>query len=180
MNPHERQERDRLGVLLKLAPQIADGKDKICLYIGASKSRFQLGTWLHEMGYSITLVEVYPENAMYYAKDKRISKVVCADILLIASPIKSDIVVWWHGPEHVTKREMNHILPKLEFSARMGVVLATPYGKYIQGRAYGNPWERHLWHPMPEDFESIGYKVGTVGAIDTGPESCIVAWKETS
>jgi len=176
MNPHEKQERDRLRVLLKLVPQIADGKT--CLYIGASKSRFQLGAWLHEAGYEITLIEAFPENAAYYTKDERVSKVVCANIIAIADTIgHPDIIVWWHGPEHVTRQEMGYVLPKLESRARIGVILATPYGRYVQGKAYGNPWERHLWHPMPEDFE--GYEVETIGEPGDGPQSCIVAWKET-
>ena len=177
MNPHKRQELQRLELLLSLAPQIADGQGKTCLYIGASKTRFQLGMWLHEAGYDITLIETFPENAAYYAKDKCVSKIVCANILVVADTVKTDLVVWWHGPEHVTKEEMYDVLPSLE-RATMGVVLAAPYGKYIQEEVYGNPWEKHLWHPMPEDFK--GYETGTVGRVDTGPRSCIVAWKESS
>ena len=49
-----------------------------------------------------------------------------------------DIVLWWHGPEHVKKEEFADILAQLKSKARLAVVVGCPHGQYRQGASYGN------------------------------------------
>jgi hypothetical protein len=54
-----------------------------------------------------------------------------------------------------------------------------PFGKYIQGAEYGNPFEEHLSDIYPNFLHKIGYQTETIGKQDE-KGSNITAWKYTS
>jgi hypothetical protein len=87
-------------------------------------------------------------------------------------------VVWWHGPEHVKREELAATLARLEAMADI-VILGCPWGVYPQGDYGGNPHEVHLATLLPEDFETLGYEVTTLGKRDD-PASNLIAWKRSS
>jgi len=59
------------------------------------------------------------------------------------------------------------------------IIFACPFGRYPQGAAYNNPFERHLTTFYPQDFVSLQYTFSTIGLKDT-PGSHILAWKKTN
>jgi hypothetical protein len=148
------------------------------LYIGASKRAHCLQE-LWEAGHEITLLEAWGDNAAMYFDDRRVKHVrvgLAQEVDRAALPYyKYDVVFWWHGPEHVGYTELNTTLDSLEATAPW-VILACPWGKYIQNKTGGNPYEEHLSHLYPEMFKARGYETATLGQKDV-KGSNLLAWR---
>lgn len=151
------------------------------LYVGASRRRQETLHLFVGKRYKVAVVEVWPRNAMYIARHiGGVGEVICADVRNL-TPLRLqlfDVVMWWHGPEHVPVQDLAPTLLNLQALARHVVVLASPWGRYEQGAEYGNPYERHhcpLYQPL---FGELGYNTSTLGRKDT-KGSNLLAWLRT-
>lgn len=57
-----------------------------------------------------------------------------------------DIVLWWHGPEHLVELEIEPTLFMLRSVAKDWLVVGCPNGYLEQDEVYGNPHETHRSH----------------------------------
>lgn len=161
-------------------PDLFDTPYQSVLYVGASHLRQHFLLELVEKYKHITILEIYSDNIKYLTEkytDKKISiiqgDVRDADKLHLD---KFDVCVFWHGPEHLHKEEVQKILDKLESLTKHLIVLGMPYGHYLQGSEYGNDYETHCWDIYPEDMANLGYSVNTIGKADD-TLSNMMAWK---
>lgn len=166
-------EEQRFDQIRRNIPSFITGEFKDLLYIGVNKVRFQFNDYLHELKYNITLLEVYTINLETY-----LDKYTCinADITKFETDEMWDVIMWWHGPEHISKEELKPTLQKLERMAKKLVILGCPWGKHIHGAVDGNPYEPHINHIYPSDLMKLGYSVESIGVQDK-KGSNILAWK---
>jgi len=169
-------EKDRLKQIRGLIPDVFEYKS--LLYIGASPNRAELLSAFEAAGYRILILEAWGDNARILAQ--RGHDVVHGDVRQIGKHIsgKYDIVLWWHGPEHLSLIEAGFVLGRLEAYANIMVVAGSPHGKYEQGAVDGNPHEKHLCELYPDSFRSIGWKAEAYGMPDV-KGSNLIGWKRT-
>jgi hypothetical protein len=154
------------------------------LYIGANANRRQMLDLFVARKFRIDILEIWPENAAEVAAWNAgegagaISKIHIGDVRLFERPAGYDVVVWWHGPEHIERSELPAVLGRLERTARGMVVLAAPSGRSPQGDAYGNPHERHRAALYPRDFRDLGYRINILGKTDRDGSN-LLAWKRS-
>ena len=70
-----------------------------------------------------------------------------------------DVILHWHGPEHLERQAFLDCLPALLAHSDLLTILGCPDGEEEQGQAYGNPFEEHLSFWSEEDFRSLGFEV---------------------
>lgn len=180
MNEHEAHAQ-RVTQLNTLLPGLLQpcSWPNTCLYVGATPWRFQLGRELHEAGYELTLLEVDKDNAYYYAGHPWLSGGVIHGDVCEFNPSRCwDVVVWWHGPEHIELSQLPDTLARLELNAEQLVVLAAPWGENWQPMVEGNSHQEHKAHLQPQDLQNLGYQTATLGVqgdLSTWPH--ILAWK---
>ncbi len=131
---------------------------RAALYVGASVERCYHANELDAAGYSLTLVEAYAPNAQHHKARGLFETVVQGTVQDLPDLPHFDLVMWWHGPEHVERASLPRILAHLEELAPL-VVLGCPYGEYRQGAVGGNEYEIHRWSIYPDDLERLGYTV---------------------
>ncbi|MGD2119980.1 MAG: hypothetical protein PVG66_16605 [Chromatiales bacterium] len=90
---------------------------------------------------------------------------------------KFDVVLHWHGPEHILKEEYLEALPNIEAAAEKMLILGCPNGLEEQGAAYGNPYEEHISFWTEDEFQKLGYQ--TISVQDKVPGH-LTAWKQFS
>jgi len=89
-----------------------------------------------------------------------------------------DVVIWWHGPEHVRH---DLVLPTVDrlvaaFSPKV-IILGMPWGVHCNTeRDFENPHSYHISTWFPKDWLGHGYSVATSGAPNT-PGGHITAWR---
>ena len=166
-------EEQRFDQIKRNIPSFLTQEFKDLLYIGVGKYRFQFESYLNNLNYNITLLEAYSSNLKKY-----IGKyvVINADITKFETGDKWDVVMWWHGPEHISKEELKPTLEKLERIAKKLVILGCPWGKYLQGTIGGNPYEVHKAYLYPKDLLKLGYLIETIGRLDR-VGSNMLAWR---
>lgn len=181
MNEQEAWQQRLVLAHRELPELFAGGKGKAVLYVGASPRRFQLGRELFEAGYEITLLEAHKLNVESYSGHPWLKNTIHGDVRSLGETIcgqKWDAIIWWHGPEHVTKEEGKIVLSQLERLTKRLMVLGCPWGQNRAGPAYGNPYEEHLSHWYVKDMEKLGYETRTLGEKDNPSTWChIMAWK---
>jgi len=152
---------------------------KTLLYIGASKARAEMLSYFIEKDYNIAILEAWSENVLYYRKQliKKLS-IIQADVRNVSKiPLANfDVVMWWHGPEHVEKIILSQVLNELYKHTNKILILACPWGRYVQQAVKGNPYEVHRSHLYPEFFKELGFKTSTLGKKDRRGSN-LVAWK---
>jgi len=162
-----------------------------CLYVGAkvyeagSKRGFQIGADLLGAGWQVDVLEAHRPNAVSFRKlikDGRCPVgVVHGDVRniddLIAPLPVYDLVLHWHGPEHLHRSEVEPSVNRLVRRSCGAVVVACPWGKYEQGPAERNTFERHLCHLDTVDLEALGFACSTIGVKDTPKTSNLMGWK---
>lgn len=76
-----------------------------------------------------------------------------------------DLLLWWHGPEHLPFTDAISLLARLASPHRPvpAVAIACPYGHTKQGALCGNPYEVHACGLLPEDFDRLGFAVSVCG-----------------
>lgn len=80
---------------------------------------------------------------------------------------KFDVLLHWHGPEHLERKEFLDLLPKILGNTQRMVILGCPNGPEEQGQAYGNPFEEHISFWSTEDFAELGFQ--TISVADKKP-----------
>tara|TARA_R100000951_G_scaffold105093_1_gene98672 strand:+ start:157 stop:696 length:540 start_codon:yes stop_codon:yes gene_type:complete len=70
----------------------------------------------------------------------------------------ADLLMFWHGPEHLLKEDFLSILPKLEEKYQK-LIFGMPLGEEPQGKAYGNPHECHISAWESQEWRDLGYEV---------------------
>jgi len=146
------------------------------LYVGA-RERTQLLELFVDAKFRITVLEAWAPNCALLRKRQDIHEIIQADIseLVTKTDRAWDVVLWWHGPEHVESQLLRRTLQDIKKIARYMVVLGCPWGIYPQDSLYSNPYEVHVSHLYPEFFKELGYSTETLGRKDT-PGSNITAW----
>lgn len=150
------------------------------LYVGANMKRMELLGLFVKAKFRIDIIEIWPVNikelSAWNEKHKFIRAIRQGDIRNMEIPETYDVVMWWHGPEHIEADRIKDVLERLEKIAVKILVLGCPFGVYKQGAEYGNPYETHHIHFTPEFFEERGFSVETIGTKNI-PGSNIMAWK---
>ena len=113
---------------------------------------------LHKINFDI--IEIYSENCMNIRKERNL---FCyewdiTNIKNLQCP-NYDIILWLHGPEHISWDAFLDCRSDIENKANYAVLYQAPIGMYEQGALYGNPYETHVSTLYPEMFENIGYDV---------------------
>lgn len=151
------------------------------LYVGASCDRQQMLKDFRNRNFIIDIVEPFKDNYEYCKLIPGIRKVYDDTIQLYASRTENykqyDVVFWWHGPEHISDKEVERTFNQIEAMATKLVVLGCPWGKYEQGPIKGNIYEIHKTDWDVKDFESMGYKTSTLGQKDVSGSN-LLAWKK--
>ena len=110
-----------------------------------------------------TIIERYAPWAEELKKEGL--NAVCADVCEFIPPTENSLLLWSHGPEHVTKERFKKSLPKL-LELYNNVFIAMPYGIWEQTSSI-NPYEEHKWHAYPKDLKELGFEyVDTNGPMD--------------
>jgi hypothetical protein len=154
------------AIFSKLVPSLFNYES--ILYVGASKQRMNFLTDFRKRNYQITVLEAFKENVDYLKRFSWIEKVFLGDVRSFKFPAKKkyDVIFWWHGPEHIEKKDLEKTLKKLESVCKKVVVLGCPFGVSEQGEAYGNSYERHLSFLDGTEFTKLGYDVEYLGEKD--------------
>jgi hypothetical protein len=168
---------DRLKTLHEI-PGLMTGSGTL-LYIGARLPDGLRGIpELKEAGYEVTILEVWPKNvAALREAGWNVIEGSAQDAPEILAGRRFDVVFWWHGPEHVVKKELPKVIDGLKEITGRILVTGCPWGEYDQPPLCGNPHERHVSHLNPEDMIKAGMpETRTFGVKDTAYPSHITAW----
>jgi len=176
------------GKSVKRKRQIADIPHvfdyRTLLYIGASPNRFELIDEFFYAGYEIDVLEIFEPNVKALeAMNRRwkiFKNIMLGDVREVEQILKHryDVIVFWHGPEHLGLLDFKPTLRKLEDFALRLVICGCPWGDYPQGAVKGNRHEKHRSSLFPADFQSLGFNVSTIRK-HPGRGSNLLAWKET-
>lgn len=173
---NENEESTRRLQFLKCLPNLLDKPGRL-LYVGGHL-RFgralQMTGLFKDAGWTIDIIEAFPENVMQLNEVKWINSVIFMDVRLFQSTDKYDCVMLWHGPEHFEKAEIPTLLSKMRSYADL-IIFGCPNGKYEQDDVYGNPYERHLSTWYKEDFKELGMQSDAIGIPDAR-QGNIIAW----
>lgn len=155
------------------------------LYIGGNTKRLECLAGFYFRHYIIDILEIWEPNIkdLIEANKKHhifrnIIKGDAREINKIDSINKAtyDVIMWHHGPEHVTRDQASKVIKKLEKMAKEMVILGCPWGKYEQSAVYGNPYEEHKAFFKEPFFHTRDYAVHT-GIRKKIRSSNILAWK---
>lgn len=171
--------RERLGLLQVFIPELFHEPGTV-LYIGAYNRRFWGSGALYQAGNEITVVEIWEpfiEGLKASRFSKRAAHIVQGNVCdLPELPHEQyDYALWFHGPEHVTKPDFQKARKQLEARARC-VVMTCPWGRFVHGVAYDNPYTEHKGHYNPSDFIKHRYRIACIGRPDH-PGSQLQAWR---
>jgi len=169
-------EPEELEMLKKYAPDLFVGTMGQLLYVGANQLRPpHHANTLFNAGWHLDLLEIFPGNIEHHRRGPLFRNIILGDVR--TAPIadnRYDIVMWWHGIEHIPKQDAEMALANLERWAADLVVLGCPNGDSPQGPEYGNDAEIHQWSVYPGDLESFGYEVEAYECVG---RRHLLAWK---
>jgi hypothetical protein len=155
----------RTESLKRLVPRLFEYRT--ALYVGASCVRFDYGEDFIKSGCHLTVLEAWKSNVECLKKISGIT-VVQGDVASATFPDKSfEVVMWWHGPEHVAMGDLVSTIRRLEKMSSGLVVLGCPWGINPQGDLGGNPFEEHRSYLGEHLFSELGYTVECLGEPDT-------------
>jgi hypothetical protein len=177
--------------LLKFVPGVM--KCETMLYIGANPRRFELMDlfWAEAPQMFVDVLEAWAKNVdglnRLNAKYKIFNNILHGDVREVPNFFINnfagesldmyDVVMFWHGPEHLEIDEIPSVLHGLEFLAKKYVILGCPWGNFPQKDVGGNPFEEHKSVLYPADFAEYGYETRTIKKPDKRGGH-ILAWKE--
>jgi hypothetical protein len=160
--------------LLRSIPDILDCKT--ILYIGISQEREEILRLFKNKNFKITIIEAWKPNVE--ALKPKYPDIIWGDITdpeIMASLPQCDIVMWWHGPEHVKKKDLPDLLGALRKKALKFAVVACPWGIYKQGAVKGNPYEKHQSYLYPDFFRDQGWMTSVIGQKNVRGSN-LIAW----
>lgn len=70
----------------------------------------------------------------------------------------SDLLIFWHGPEHILKEEFLAKLPEIEKKANKLIIFGMPDGFEPQGATKGNEWQNHISGWTVSEWHELGYE----------------------
>lgn len=158
-------------------------KNSSVLIVGTGDTEAQYSEWPRVLlscgADSIKYIEVFEGNCRKFAN--REYEVIQCDIRNIDNIIEKgrfDLLLWLHGPEHVTKEDMIVVFGKIWDLTNKGFVVSCPFGNYYGSSMVGdNIYEEHLQPNMIlSDFDMIGCNFLTIGEINT-PKANIIGYK---
>jgi len=153
------------------------------LYIGASPSRFELIDEFFYAKYKIDVLEIFEPNVkaleIMNRRWKIFNKIMLGDVRKVEEILQHryDVIVFWHGPEHLDLLDFVPTMKKLEDFAKRLLICGCPWGDYPQGPVKGNVHEKHVSSLYQMDFQRIGFKTSTLRQPGRG--SNLLAWKKT-
>jgi len=169
----------RLNQLREKVPELFN-EPRTVLYVGAMKKQHQCVEELKEAGCTITLLELVEGNCEYYEGKGIFDHIICGDVREVDqhfTPDSFDVVLWWHGPEHVDRKDVEPSVAKLEKIATKLVVLASPWGK-TRKWTYSIIGREHLSALYVDDYLNMGFNVATLGEADRWRKGTqLLAWK---
>lgn len=161
---------------------------KTLLYVGAHPDRIEMIDIFYDLGYEIDVLEIWEPNVKdlielnekYHIFRDIIWGDIMDDIWRGSSTGEPyDIVMFWHGPEHIKREQLPKLILNLESYAKHYVIMAAPIGRYKQGPIDGNPYETHETFLHPHDFEEFGYSVDCLRKKKPRGSN-MVLWKKLS
>lgn len=159
----------RQNQLEALIPEeLNDGHKKRMLYVGGHLRygrNLQISSFFRSAGYTIDVVEIFHDNCVQLNNLQWLNRIIEGDIRNFEPYFTYDLVVFWHGVEHLPKEEVKPLLEKMKTYANT-IIFATPNGRYEQGEVYGNPAEEHASTWYKEDFEALGMTASAIGEPD--------------
>lgn len=102
-------------------------------------------------------------------------RIFLGDIMDVCIYGDYDCILFWHGPEHVQKRDFMNNLDNIEQKAKKVLFFGMPLGEHRQRAVYGNPHEEHVSTWYPQDWIDLGYSV--IPVIDSTWKPHITAYK---
>lgn len=173
---------ERLRQLLRCIPDLFDYRT--LLYIGANAKFHRLVPTFCLAGYTVDVVEPFgpyiEELQRLNTKAKYFRRIVQGDARALNAAAgldaQYDVVLWWHGPEHVDQVEVSPILTQMASRARKLAVIGAPHGRMDQEAIDGNEQQRHRWNCMPAAFELSGWTVSTLWP-KPHLQSHLIAWR---
>jgi len=154
------------------------------LYVGASPSRFELIDEFYYASYKIDVLEIWKPNVeslrILNRRWKLFNKIMLGDVRRIEEILQHryDVVIFWHGPEHLGRLDFAPTIRKLEDFAKHLLICGCPWGDYPQGPVKGNPHEAHASSLDPWQFKALGFNTSTIRR-SPGRGSNLLAWKKT-
>lgn len=133
-------------------------------------------------GYIVDILEIWPPHIEYIRKwnekHKKFRNIIEGDAEYLNRVVKEkyDVVMFWHGPEHLKRENFGIVLEKMCCAAKRLVIVGCPLGEYKQSKVMGNPYDRHLSSFYPDDFTSLGWNVLAVVKDNVYGEGNIMAW----
>lgn len=117
------------------------------------------------------VLEIHAPNVVALRDHTNIQKIVQGDIRKIDKYKELDsyydIITFWHGPEHITKKEFKNTIPLIMAKCN-AFIIGAPWGKWPQGSIGGNPHEVHKTSWYPKDWEESGFNVYTFNTSKHG------------
>jgi len=175
---------EREKCVKRCIPDLFSGKYESVLYVGANQKRQHFLNFFEESNYKrIVILEAFKENYKFLkkkfeTKQPNVHQVIWGKVEEIEKFTLEpfDVIFFWHGPEHLPQQQIEPTLKMLESISNHLVILGMPFGKYVQGPEYGNPFEVHLSYIYPSLLHKYDYLTKTLGNQDE-KGSNITAWK---
>jgi len=140
-----------IGKLIDFAPRSV-------LNIGLrNTSNLDVYRWCETNRILFCTVEIHKPNSEFI-RAEHLGFLQEGDVYEIARGLPQfDLVLWMHGPEHLTVQHLGETLNALEAAAQKAVIIQMPEVPETTPFLHGNPWERHLSHPPREYWVGRGY-----------------------
>jgi hypothetical protein len=152
-NYHNKESLNHCSEIKKKLDGIFEKSDSILIVGWRSDSDAGFIKHCTDNGKQLTIVEVFPKNVESIPTNV---EAIQADIREYKVSKPYDLFLWQHGPEHVTKIDVNNFLRSYSHLFKY-IVLEAPNGPNVQGQLYGNPYEEHISAWGPTDFLDLGF-----------------------
>ena len=110
-------------------------------------------------GVVVDLLEVFWDYCFDSRMPDYFDNVFNDDIVTTKLKLSYDVVIFWHGMEHIDRSDFDSVFKKLENMAKRYIVHGVPWGVEIQNAWRGNEYQAHKSNIEPKDFQSRGYHV---------------------
>lgn len=163
---------------------------KSLLYVGW---RYDCKPWWHDtycpmLGIEkIGVLEVFPKNHSDLEQQVWSGRYnvqpILGNVMNIGSHVKPkewDIIFWDHGPEHVTRDQLDQVTPVLMETAGSLLLYCCPWGDWPQGAEDGNEHEIHRNAVSKEQLVNLGLTVSTFGKPGQANEGELIGFHFTS
>jgi len=141
------------------------------LYVGGhchNDRGLQMADEFVKHNYTIDVIDIWKPNVKDMRQNlKYVYNVFYGDIRNFDFKAVYDVIMFWHGPEHLEKADIPVLLERLKKYAAKLIIFGCPYGYYEQGPEYGNPYETHRSHWDREDFVKLGMESDAIGYKDS-------------